>query len=134
MGVAANKPNARGPVAPDGIPEAAVAFWRSIVSDLQPDYFLPSDLPLLSAYCRALAAHDHARSMLESEGPVRQDGKASAWLVIVEKEVRAVVALAARLRLAPQSRMDRTVAGKTARPTVGMRPWERSGDDEELLA
>lgn len=121
------------PTPPAGLPEAAVDFWNTIVSTCEADFFNPAELPLLSAYCRALAAHDHARLKLEEEGPVRADGKSSAWLVVVEKETRAVVALAARLRLAPQSRLDRTTAGKRARPVTGSAPWEFD-DDDDLLA
>ena len=38
------------------------------------------------------------------------DGKTNPWLVVQEKAQRAMVALSARLRLAPQSRMESKVA------------------------
>lgn len=121
------------PAAPAGLPDAAVDHWNTIISTCEADFFNPAELPLLAAYVRSLAAHDHARTMLEKEGPVRPDGKSSAWLVVVEKEVRGVCALAARLRLAPQSRIDRTTAGTRARPVHGPAPWE-TDEFDDLLA
>jgi hypothetical protein len=50
---------------------------------------------------------------LAAAGPVVQ-GRASAWLVVLEKAHRSSVALAARLRLAPQSRADSRSAGRKA--------------------
>ena len=51
------------------------------------------------------------------------DGKASPWLTVQEKTVRALTALSARLRICPQSRFDRLVAGTKDRPK-GPRPWD----------
>lgn len=120
-------PRRNRPKPPDGLPVTATEYWCAIVSSLASDYFHPSDLPLLRAYCVSLAALDEARSALAEGGPV-VDGKTSPWLTVAEKEVRACVALAARLRLAPQSRLDRTVAGPKARNAGGAAPWEFVND------
>lgn len=120
------------PSAPAGLPDAAVDHWNAIVSSLDADYFVASDLPLLASYARALASHDHARSTLEERGYVDEKGKTSGWVTVLEKETRACVALSARLRLAPQSRMDRTKAGKAGRSVNGTEGWD--DDDDGLLA
>lgn len=120
-------PRRNRPEPPDGLPATAAAYWRAIVSSLESDYFHASDLPLLRAYVVALAALDEARAALAEAGPV-VGGKTSPWLTVAEKETRAVVALAARLRLAPQSRLDRTTAGPKARNAGGAAPWEFTHD------
>ena len=97
--------------------------WIAIVNSLRADYFVESDLPLLKAYVGALAAADHSRAQLEAKGAV-VDGKASAWNAVLERELRNVSTLATRLRLAPQSRLDRKVAGVHARPDAPP-SWER---------
>ena len=60
-----------------------------------------------------------AYAELEAGGPVI-DGKASPWLVVLEKAHRSAVALSGRLRLAPQARADSRSAGrnKGAPPSV----------------
>jgi len=82
----------------------AVAF-RKIVSACPPDHFSPSDTLLLVRYVEAHLMCDRAKNELDKGGYI-VNGKASPWIVIQEKGQRAVVALSARLRLSPQSRMD----------------------------
>jgi hypothetical protein len=50
------------------------------------------------------------------------DGRASPWLVAQEKSVRALVALATKLRLSPQSRADpKTITRHKS--SGGRKPW-----------
>jgi hypothetical protein len=58
----------------------------------------------------AVALHEDAVAALRRDGPVRADGKASAWLVVLEKCQRALIGLSMRLRLSPQARRERAVA------------------------
>ncbi len=55
------------------------------------------------------------------------DGKASPWLMVQEKSVRALTALSMRLRLSPQSRIDPKAIGRQEL-RLGINPWEY-GDD-----
>lgn len=92
-------------------------LFRMIVAAVGSDHFTRADAPLLVEYARATCLADQAAVALAADGAV-VDGRASPWIVVQEKCVRSMTALAARLRLCPQSRLDRTVAGKTARTGV----------------
>jgi hypothetical protein len=62
------------------------------------------------------------RLSIEAIGAVI-NGKASPWITIQEKAVRAMVALTMRLRLSPQSRIDPLTVGRQ-QPRQGPAPWE----------
>ena len=109
----------------EGTPEAVRAIFAEIVSHVPSEHFRPSDAPLLEQYAQAIAVSRQAYSALEADGPV-VDGangpKANPWVSVLEKAQRSSVALAARLRLAPQSRADpKTVARQS---TVPASPYE----------
>ncbi len=99
---------------PDCPPEVAEIF-RELTSAVAPDHFRESDSPLLECYAEAIALSRRAYAEMSEHGPIREDGKASPWLLLSEKAHRSVVALSARLRLAPQQRFDRKVAGTSTR-------------------
>lgn len=102
--------------------------WKALVRAVASDHFAPCDRPLISEYCRAVALADKAAKALE-DGAVL-NGKASPWISIQEKAVRAIVAISMRLRVAPQSRFDRLKAGTSARQ--GIPTFDP--DDDDLLA
>jgi phage terminase small subunit len=81
-------------------------------------HFRKSDLPLLTQYSAAIDLADQAQKHLDAEGAVI-DGKTSPWIAIQEKAVRNMVALSMRLRLSPQSRLDRKTAGSNSRKGSG---------------
>ena len=87
----------------------APATIRSIVSDLvqsvPPEHFQRGDADLVEQLAQAIELARKAYVELETHGPVI-DGKVSPWNVVLEKAHRSSVALAARLRLCPQSRTD----------------------------
>jgi phage terminase small subunit len=125
---------------PSHLSPAARAVWDHIVGNLDPTHFVESDAPLLEQYASSAALAAEAFGHLEAEGAV-VGGKPNAWLTVHEKAVRASVALSARLRLSPQHRHDRLVAGSNARPQPSSRrPWEVDrevddpGDGDSLLA
>ncbi|MFZ1831296.1 MAG: P27 family phage terminase small subunit [Pseudomonadales bacterium] len=99
---------------PSHLSEAAAAVWCDLVAAVGPEHFTRADGPLLEQYAVACVMARRAADALERDGEVI-DGKASPWLVIQEKSVRALVALSARLRVCPQSRFDRLKAGTNAR-------------------
>lgn len=100
---------------PDTLKPEARAYWVTIVNSLRANYFEESDLPLLAQYCRALAGADQARSQLEIGGPTAGRA-ASPWHTVLGREISAIGLLSARLRLCPQSRLDRLKSGNAARP------------------
>jgi phage terminase small subunit len=87
---------------PSSLAEPEKAIFTSIVSACAPKHFNRSDLPLLVAYCEAAAMSEQAAAELRKAPIV--NGKPSPWLMVQEKSVRAMVALALGLRLSPQAR------------------------------
>jgi phage terminase small subunit len=86
-------------------PEIKLIFGE-IVSTMPADHFRATDGPLVEQYAQAIALARSAYANLTEEGPVVA-GRANPWLVVLEKAHRSSVALSMRLRLSPQSRMDR---------------------------
>lgn len=119
---------------PPALSEPAQRVFEHVVGAVDPGHFSEVDLPLLEAYATSAAMATLSAQMLEQEGAV-VDGKANAWLTVQEKAQRSLVALSARLRICPQSRFDRLVAGSNTRPQL--RQPRSSGllaGDDDLLA
>jgi len=98
---------------PRNLTPAAAKAFRALVASVDAGHFTPADVPLLAEYARAVELADQAAQGLQ-DGPV-VDGRVSPWVTVQEKASRSLVALSARLRVCPQSRFDRLVAGRTAR-------------------
>ncbi len=113
----------------------AKAIFQHIVASVDDAHFSQVDIPLLESYSNAAALGAEAAVKLDSEGAVNPDtGKVSPWLGVSEKCSKVLVALSARLRICPQSRYDRLVAGSNSRPQhKGKKPWQ-TDDDDGLLA
>lgn len=112
------------------LPEGPQAIFNHVVLSVDPDHFSQVDLPLLEQYATAAFQATTAANELAIGGAVI-DGKGSPWLVVQEKSVRALMALSARLRICPQSRFDRLVAGANSRVQPHNRkPWLVGKDDE----
>jgi phage terminase small subunit len=97
-------------------------LFASIVGGCDPDHFRQTDLPLLSRYCEAAILAEQAA--LELRNGAIADGRASPWITIQEKCVRALVSLSMRLRLSPQSRLDPKTLGRQQLQS-GPMPWDR---------
>lgn len=104
------RPDPPGPSEPPGLTDRERAIFVDLVRSVDSAHFVESDIPLLTSYCQAVALHEDAVAAIRREGPVRSDGKASAWLTVLEKCQRAMVALSMRLRLSPQARRERAVS------------------------
>jgi phage terminase small subunit len=92
------------------------AVFTRIVADVGADHFRASDADLVEQYSAAICLARQAYDHLRTEGPVK-DGRVNPWQTTLEKANRASVSLSQRLRLAPQSRLDRKAAGRN--PTGG---------------
>ena len=103
--------------APGTLSDGARSIFERTVKAVDPDHFSAVDLPLLAEYANAAAQAEEAAQELAKTGLVI-DGKPSPWLIAQEKSVRAMVALSARLRVAPQSRFDRLTAGANSRKQI----------------
>jgi len=115
--------------APATLSEGARSIFEQTVQAVDPDHFSAVDLPLLAEYANAASQAEEAAQELAKTGLI-VNGKPSPWLTAQEKSVRAMVALSARLRVAPQSRFDRLTAGANSRKQVHDSDFE----DDGLLA
>ena len=98
-----------------------------IVSSCDARHFRPSDSTLLCRFVEADALAERAAKELRKHPVV--DGKASPWLMVQEKSVRALVSLSVRLRLGPMSRIDAKAMGRQEqRLTVNPWEWEKNDD------
>jgi phage terminase small subunit len=93
--------------------------FADLVASCDPEHFRETDAPLLARYVEADLLAEQAARELRKDGPV-VDGRASPWIVVQEKAVRAMVALSMRLRLSPQSRLDPKTASRRQQP---VQPW-----------
>ena len=99
--------------------------FTEIVSNCDARHFRPSDTTLLCRFVEADALAERAAKELRKNPVV--DGKASPWLMVQEKSVRALTALSMRLRLSPQSRIDAKGLGRQE-PRLTVNPWEYEND------
>lgn len=89
-----------------GLPPEVKAIWCELINSMPADHFRKSDAALVEQYAQAIALARHAYAFLNAEGPVVA-GRTSPWVTVLEKAHRSSVALSMRLRLSPQSRLDR---------------------------
>jgi hypothetical protein len=83
-------------------PARARKVFIELVLTKKPDYFEPSDLPLLARYAECSALAEEAAAGMAKDPVV--DGKASPWIGIHATMTKAMSALSMRLRLSPQAR------------------------------
>jgi hypothetical protein len=106
----------------------ASAEVRDIFSELvrsqRPEHFRPGDEHLIEQYAQSVILAQKAFAELELSGPVSPDGRMSPWVIALEKAHRSSVALAARLRLCPQSRLSARSAGRAKPPPSIRKIWE----------
>jgi hypothetical protein len=88
--------------------------FAELVGAAPAGHFRATDAPLLEEYATAIVWARRAAEALERDGPLDAKGRPSGWLVIQEKSVRAIAALAMRLRLSPQHREQSRTAGRRA--------------------
>jgi P27 family predicted phage terminase small subunit len=117
---------------PDNLPGPAKKIWSGLVDSLPADRFHSSDRPLLALYCRFVHQAEMALASVEKDGAA-DGGATNPWLRVADVASKQCAVLATKLRLCPQTRMDRKVAGPAARSNRSRRkPWETTGtgDDE----
>ena len=116
---------------PIGVRTNLPASLKEIVDDLitsqAPQHFREGDDYLLEMYAQAIVAGRKAFAKLEKEG-YTINGKTNPWVIILEKAHRSSVALAGRLRLAPQQRMDQEKAAREYPRGIGIQPWRNKDD------
>jgi phage terminase small subunit len=111
------------PIEPrEGLSPEIDEIFRAIVAAVPVEHFRPADGHLVEQYSQAILLARRAYAELEQSGPIREDGKRSPWVDVLEKAHRSSVALAAKLRLAPQQRTDPKTTGREKGPSPNF-PW-----------
>lgn len=107
------------PDAPKRLPKVAKAMWKQIVSSLPADHFRRSELPLLEKYCmaedlywKAMALMDESMLIITEKGYTLPD----TYLTIANKQVQIQTALATKLRIATNARINNTKAAYEKEP------------------
>ena len=114
---------------PAGLPGPVNEIWGRLVNALPGDRFHSSDGPLLALYCRALHQADLAFGQLEEFGAWKDEH--NPWLRVADIATKQSAVLASKLRLCPQARLDRKVAGPAARNEHGgLKIWDRPSDGD----
>ena len=107
------------------------AILREIVDSAPPKQFAQSDAPLIEALAQAIANSHVAQAQIEKYGLVH-GLKPSPWTLTLEKSHKVIIALSLRLRLSPQSRMDRKSTKLQGPPANDpARPWLTEDDENE---
>jgi phage terminase small subunit len=107
-----------------------VRFFRDLVASVPAEHFRPADGHLVEQYAQAIVLARRAYAELEASGSV-VNGRASPWIVVLEKAHRSSVALAARLRLSPQHRTDPKSAGRNQATASAYQIMELQDDDDD---
>jgi hypothetical protein len=107
------------------LPEPVRLRFIELVNAVHSEHFTDADVPLLVEYATTCLLARQAAQAIQREGAVIK-GRASPWLVVSEKSLKAMSVLAMRLRLCPQGRMSAAQARQPSRHMV-YRSW--SGDE-----
>jgi hypothetical protein len=112
-------------------PEVLQVF-REILAAAPQGHFSQGDEHLIESFAQAVVLARKASAELSERGPVIE-GRTSPWIVVLEKQHRAISAISARLRLSPQHRADSRSAGRRAdgpRPSVYEVMANEYGDED----
>ena len=117
------------PEPPPDLAAAEATIWKAVVSSEPADFFATAATrDMLKAYCRHVATADRLTAVInefETGWLKRADGveRFDDLTRMRDREARAALMTAVRLRLTNQSRYTAGRAG-TAAAHVGPRPWE----------
>jgi hypothetical protein len=96
--------------APADLDQLERVEFASLISGAPPNHFLPSDVPLIAAYAKAIVAERVAAGELAAAYVV--DDKPSPWLPVWQAKVRALTTLARMLSLSPGGRVPTKSSGE----------------------
>jgi phage terminase small subunit len=93
---------------PDSLGPLEKRIFFHLITHVPATQFQPADLPLVCRWCELSAVADRAAAEMATGNLVTEDGRPTPWLAVHEKAVKGLVALSLRLRLSPQSRMNKS--------------------------
>lgn len=113
---------------PKQITPRARQIFAELVAATAPEHFAPSDVPVLTTFCEAVALREQAQQALADQGVV-VDGDTNPWFAVLNKQDKTIATLGMRLRLVPSARYDAKKAARNAGRTPSAyqtKPWEAS--------
>lgn len=111
-------------VAPSSLNASERRLFNEIVGQSDPRHFAKSDVPLLISYVQIVLA---VRKLVASANRKPAPGA----FVSLERMARLQASLATKLRLSPQSRLDRKTAGRMVARQSRASYYDRSEDDDD---
>ena len=100
---------------PPHLGPAATKVFRDLVARVPAGQFKPSDLSLVCRWAEWTAVADRAAAEIATGELVDEHGQPSPWIAIAERASKQLIALSLRLRLGPQSRMDKSPKTQAAK-------------------
>jgi phage terminase small subunit len=120
----------RRPDPPKDLSKREVELWTGIVSAQVHDWFGAGDMPILSAYCRAIALHERASAQAEGAAftVFSPQGSESVNPIfkVQDMAARQIATLAVKLRLSQSARWTEQKAATKhgAGAKISKKPWE----------
>lgn len=111
-------------VAPSSLTTAECALFKDIVSACDPRHFANGDTQLLISYVQVTLA-------VRKLAAVADKRPAPGAFVSLERMARLQASLATKLRLSPQSRLDRKTAGRLVAKQSKASYYDRVTDDDD---
>ena len=112
-----------------GLNEREAELWVEIVNAQSIDWFRAGDMPILAAYCRAIALHEQASSEAAGQ-PLTVLGSSGVPVVnpilkVQDMAAKQIASLAVKLRLSQSAKWTEQKAA-TKHNSVGKprKPWE----------
>jgi phage terminase small subunit len=114
---------------PDSLGPAEKRVFWSLITQTPASQFQPADLPLICRWCELTALADRAAAELSTASNLVENGLPSPWISIHERATKQLIALSLRLRLSPQSRMDKAPKTQAAATLSYYEQMALEGDD-----
>ena len=115
---------------PDSLGPAEKRVFWSLITQVPVTQFQPADLPLICRWCELTVVADRAAAEMAT-GNLVENGLPSPWIAIHEKATKQLIALSLRLRLSPQSRMDKAPKTQAAKDLSYYDRMMLEGDDDD---
>ncbi|WP_370986906.1 hypothetical protein [Bradyrhizobium sp. DN5] len=110
--------------APSSLTAAERSLFNEIVNACDPRHFAKGDTPLLVSYVQIILA-------VRKLAAVANRKPAPGAFVSLERMARLQASLATKLRLSPQSRLDRKTAGRIVAKQRNASYYDRATDDDD---
>jgi hypothetical protein len=111
------------PKPPHDLSDEEVEVWAAVTSSQAADWFDPSNLPLLTQYCRHVIRARHLGEWIEraSSSPDLAIEDYDRLLKMQQRESGAIAMLATKMRISQQSTTNHRGNKK---PSQARKPWE----------